>query len=371
MGSRASPTPPWPSISAWVGAAGSAVVALAVAVGLTAAWACVNLLLTVTQALGCSCLAALVDVLRIGAWYAFLLLLNESPRDRSATAATPRTTWLVPVAAALVLLGLFAQVSVALRLTPFGDPGRFVLFQGIALSVFGLVLLEQLFRSLPEDARWNIKPLCLGLAGAFIFDLYLFADALLFNRVDADAWSVRGFIYALVFPLLVMSTMRTRNWTLRIALSRRVVFHSTALMATGAYLLFMAAAGYYVRYFGGNWGGALQVALVFHRVAGAWRDGVFGVDSREVARDRQQALLQLPLRLSRRVAAFHPCTIGAGRAERAGAGRNQGARRHAGKPGRKPLAAAMRRAAISCRPHVGTCPPMPRRSPPTAGSRGF
>jgi hypothetical protein len=94
-------------------------------------------------------------------------------------------------------------------------------------------------------------------------DLYLFADGLLFNRVDADAWSVRGFIYALVFPLLVMSTMRTRNWTLRIALSRRVVFHSTALMATGGYLLFMAAAGYYVRYFGGTWGRALQVALVF------------------------------------------------------------------------------------------------------------
>jgi putative PEP-CTERM system histidine kinase len=237
--------------------------ALAVAVGLTAAWAVVNLLLTVTQAPWLFVFGSVVDVLRIGAWYAFLLLLNESPRDGGATAATPRTTWLVPVAAALVLLGLFAQVSLALRLTTFGDPGRFALFQGLALSVFGLVLLEQLFRSLPEDARWNLKPLCLGLAGAFIFDLYLFADALLFNRVDADAWSVRGFIYALVFPLLVMSTMRTRNWTLRIALSRRFVFHSTALMATGGYLLFMAAAGYYVRYFGGTWGRALQVALVF------------------------------------------------------------------------------------------------------------
>ena len=48
-----------------------------------------------------------------------------------------------------------------------------------------------------------------------------------------------------------------------IALSRRVVFHSTALLVSGVYLLFMAAAGYYVRYFGGSWGGALQVALMF------------------------------------------------------------------------------------------------------------
>jgi len=42
-----------------------------------------------------------------------------------------------------------------------------------------------------------------------------------------------------------------------------VVFHTTALVASGVYLLFMSAAGYYVRYFGGNWGGALQVALMF------------------------------------------------------------------------------------------------------------
>ncbi len=34
-------------------------------------------------------------------------------------------------------------------------------------------------------------------------------------------------------------------------------------MVTGVYLLFMAAAGYYVRYFGGEWGRALQVALIF------------------------------------------------------------------------------------------------------------
>jgi putative PEP-CTERM system histidine kinase len=129
--------------------------------------------------------------------------------------------------------------------------------------VFGLVLLEQVFRNTPEDARWNMKPICLGLAAAFIFDLYLFADALLFGRIDADAWSVRGFVHALVVPLLVLSTTRNRDWTFGVALSRRVVFHSTALVASGIYLLFIAGAGYYVRYFGGNWGRALQVAVIF------------------------------------------------------------------------------------------------------------
>jgi putative PEP-CTERM system histidine kinase len=61
----------------------------------------------------------------------------------------------------------------------------------------------------------------------------------------------------------VLSTARNREWTFNVALSRRIVFHSTALLASGVYLLFIAGAGYYVRYFGGNWGRALQVAVVF------------------------------------------------------------------------------------------------------------
>ena len=237
--------------------------ALTIAAGLTATWALLELAYTVTQAPLLFALGNFVDVLRIGAWYAFLLLLNEDPPASAVAGERRRINWLVAMATGLVVLGLLAQVSLGLSWTAFGDSGRLALFDGLALTVFGLVLVEQLFRNLPEDARWNMKPLCLGLAGAFIFDLYLFADALLFNRIDADVWSVRGLVHALVFPLVLVSTMRNRSWTFGIALSRRLVFHSTALMVTGVYLLFMAAAGYYVRYFGGEWGRALQVALIF------------------------------------------------------------------------------------------------------------
>ena len=243
--------------------AGRRGLALTVAAGLTAVWALLELAYTLVQAPTLLAAGNVIDVLRVGGWYAFLLLLNERPRGEAVVGEPRRTTWLVPVAAALVALGLVAQVGIGLSLTAFGDPGRLALFDGLALTVFGLVLLEQLFRNLSEDSRWSMKPLCLGLAGAFVFDLYLFADALLFNRIDADAWSVRGLVHALVFPLVLVSTMRNRNWTFGIALSQRIVFHSAALMATGSYLLFAAAAGYYVRYFGGNWGRALQLALMF------------------------------------------------------------------------------------------------------------
>src|SRR5215471_10861886 len=200
--------------------------ALAIAVGLTVAWAVINLLFAMTQAPSLFALANLVDALRMGGWYAFLLLLYERPQAGATASAPQRPAWIVPVAVALVAMGAVAQVLAAFRFTVFGDPQRFAILTSLALTVFGLVMLEQLFRNLPEDARWNIKPLCLGLAGAFTFDLYLFAEMLLFNKVDVDASSVRGFVYVLIFPLLVVSTMRTRNWTSAVVLSRRVVFHS-------------------------------------------------------------------------------------------------------------------------------------------------
>ncbi len=76
----------------------------------------------------------------------------------------------------------------------------------------------------------------------------------------------------------------------------------------------------------------------FRGLAHAGGDGVLGLDSREAPRDRQQAFLQLPLRLSRRVAALHAGAVGARGAAGARGGRHQGARGHAGEPGGKPLA---------------------------------
>ena len=167
-------------------------------------------------------------------------------------------------------LGLLAQISVGLALTAFGDPGRLALFDSLALAVFGLVLVEQLFRNLPEECTLEHQAAVSGACRRRSSSTSIcLRDALLFNRIDADAWSVRGLVHALVFPLLAVSTMRNRDGRSAIALSRRVVFHSTALMASGVYLLFMAAAGYYVRYFGGSWGaGAAGRADVRRR---CWR----------------------------------------------------------------------------------------------------
>lgn len=202
----------------------------------------------------------LADLLRYGCWFAFLLMLLRPSQAEKLPAGM---VWLVPVAAALAVFGLLAQLFAVLGIGMLGDPSRLVLFSSMALPVFGLVLLEQLFRNLPEDSRWNAKPLCLGLAGVFLFDLYLYSQAVLFNRLDGDALSIRGAVNALVVPLLLLSTTRRRDWISKIRISRKAAFHSATLLIAGLYLIFISGVGYYVRYFGGEWGRALQLGLVF------------------------------------------------------------------------------------------------------------
>jgi putative PEP-CTERM system histidine kinase len=226
----------------------------------SALWAALELMLALSPRAAFAGAAQIADVLRIAGWYSFLILMIASPKagERSSQVRS-----LVFAAAALVCFGLAGQALRTLDSHVFGHPARVVFVSSLALSVFALVLIETLFRNLPADSRWNVKPLCIGLGAAFCFDIYLYADAVLFNRIDADAFSVRGIVQALVVPLVSVTAARAGDWTSRVTLSRRVVFHSAAHIASGMYLLFVAAAGYYVRVFGGEWGRAFQVALLF------------------------------------------------------------------------------------------------------------
>jgi hypothetical protein len=213
---------------------------LLAAVGLSALWAALNLAYAFTGAPVVGSALAASDGLRMGAWLLFGVMLLSGPR---------RLGWWAT--------GLLAVVGAAYLL----QQAAIALFLGLAVA--GLVLTEQVFRRTGQHLRWSMKPLCLGVGGSFVFDLYVYADALLFGRLDADLWAARGLAQALVIPFIAVATARNKKWTIDIALSRGVVFHSTAFLASGVYLLAVAAAGYYVRYFGGSWGKTFQVGFVF------------------------------------------------------------------------------------------------------------
>jgi putative PEP-CTERM system histidine kinase len=230
------------------------------AVGCSAAWAWLALVGWDNSHLYLLLLDNLADILRYGCWYGFMLALCRANRDDRLPAGLALLPWL---AVGMVLYGLLALCAMVFNLGIFGSLDRFVLLGAMARPVLAMVLLEQIYRNVTEDSRWNVKPLSLGLAGTFLFDLYLYSQAVLFNRLDADALSIRGAVHALMVLLLLVSTARRRDWISRIRVSQKAAFHSASLLVAGTYLIFISAVGYYVRYFGGEWGRALQLGLVF------------------------------------------------------------------------------------------------------------
>lgn len=170
----------------------------------------------------------------------------------------------------LAVLALTLIIVLPLQyLLPAGQDGLYSdlflarLLLQLTASVVGLVLVEQVFRNTPWQHRWGIKFLCLGVGGLFAFDFFLYADALLFQRLDLDLWAARGAVSALSAPLIGVAAARNPQWSFDLFVSRKVVFHSTALSAAGVYLLLMSLVGYYIRYLGGQWSAALQVIFFF------------------------------------------------------------------------------------------------------------
>ena len=132
----------------------------------------------------------------------------------------------------------------------------------VGLVVVGLVLVEQIYRNTRTDERWRIKILCFALGTLFVYEFYLYSEAILFLRVKEDLWAARGVVAAMLTPFIALSAQRNPDWSLDIFISRQVVFHSTALMGAGCYLLLMATAGYYIKHYGGEWGAVLQIAFL-------------------------------------------------------------------------------------------------------------
>jgi putative PEP-CTERM system histidine kinase len=202
------------------------------------------------------------EVARNGAWLALLLYILRLRLP--AGAALPVPLRLVRALAGMLVAGLLLA-----SVMPFIAPTQPVLARWagnlglVLLTVIGLVLVEQVYRSTRPEDRWAIKFLCLGLGGLFVYDFYLYANATLFSAMDAQVWAARGYVAALVTPLIAISAARNPEWAAPVGLSRSMAFHTASLLGAGVYLLLMASAGYYLRLFGGEWGDVVQTVFIF------------------------------------------------------------------------------------------------------------
>ncbi len=221
----------------------------------TAAWAACGAWFGTSQDRGTLFAMNIADTLRYALWFAFVATLLDR-----ATASLPRWVWL---AAGLLLIGSILLAESGPLAKHLGSERRGEYATRLGLAIAGLVYVEQLFRVIHPNSRWGVKPLIVALGATFAFDIVMFADGLLLGRLDADIWIARAVAYALVIPFIAIATARNSGWTIDMHLSRGAVFHSTALVVSGGFLLAVAGAGYVVRYFGGEWGRVLQIELLF------------------------------------------------------------------------------------------------------------
>ncbi|MFN3750171.1 MAG: XrtA/PEP-CTERM system histidine kinase PrsK [Thiobacillus sp.] len=239
---------------------------LVLATALSGVWGAISALAAWEHAAGPR-LGLVAEVARDGAWLGLLLYILQLRLP--AGAALPAPLRLVRTLAAVLVGGLFVA-----HLLPWLAPDlpRLARWAGnlgfVLVSVTGLVLVEQVYRSTRPEDRWAIKFLCLGLGGLFAYDLYLYANVALFDVMDAHAWAARGYAAALVAPLIAVSAARNPAWAAPVGVSRSMAFHTASLLGAGLYLLAMAGAGYYLRLFGGEWGDVVLTVFVFAAVLG-------------------------------------------------------------------------------------------------------
>ncbi|MDA8382327.1 MAG: PEP-CTERM system histidine kinase PrsK [Betaproteobacteria bacterium] len=250
-------------IGSWQGRAAGAMLALAA--GISTAWAAAGTL-SIAAVDGPSVAFDALEIARSGAWFAFLLQVIRQLRRANGRSDRLLSFLSLGLAGAL---GFLLVATVFPRALPaLLSPGPFLrdIVARVLLAVTGLVLVEQVFRNTRMTQRWSIKHLTLALGGLFSYDFFVYSQAMLFHRMDPGSWAARGFINALVVPLIAVSAVRNAQWSLDVHVSRGFVFHTASLVGAGGYLLLMAAAGYYLRAFGGSWGAVLEAVFLFAAV---------------------------------------------------------------------------------------------------------
>jgi putative PEP-CTERM system histidine kinase len=245
-------------LTSWQGRAQGA--RLVVACAVTAAWAALLAFGSSRMDLSLP-MVMLAESLRYGAWFIVLTGLMRSAGLAGGLSRAVHVTWIGGVALAF---GLPVLVGAGV---PIPSPMLLIIGAGLLMALLGLVLLEQVYRNSRAQGRFAIKFFVIAMGVMFAYDLFLYSQAQLLKSVDAVTWAARGFVVAMMVPMLALAARRNPHWSLDVFVSRQVVFYTTSILAIGMYLLLMASGGYFIRLYGGTWGRLAQLVFFAGAVA--------------------------------------------------------------------------------------------------------
>jgi putative PEP-CTERM system histidine kinase len=202
-----------------------------------------------------------LDFLRLSAWCFFLLsiILDLNP-DFFRVWSFKRS-----------LLSVGFALCLSLAVLPF-LMSNFMFFQSSGFSlilvlkilwiVYGLVLIECIFRQSNREILYLLKYILLGIATTHIYDLAYNSNALLFGNYELNLTLARYFIFGMVVPLIAISAARYKQWSTNLRISRQFVFHSAVLSFAGLYLILISVLGYYINHLQTDFATSFQIIFI-------------------------------------------------------------------------------------------------------------
>ncbi|WP_017444340.1 XrtA/PEP-CTERM system histidine kinase PrsK [Gayadomonas joobiniege] len=180
-----------------------------------------------------------------------LLLIGILQPNRSIKAILLTYAGLLPILVLVIpLLGVFVSGQLVFDYIAF-----------LSASIAALVLIEIIYRR-SKDSLSEFKPLLIGLGSITVFDFVIFSEASLVAHINPDFWLARGYLHALLIPLLIWTIKRNKSLAVSIYVSREMVFQSSLLLVAALYLSAMAIAGYYIKSIQSQWTMMLQTIFM-------------------------------------------------------------------------------------------------------------
>jgi putative PEP-CTERM system histidine kinase len=197
--------------------------------------------------------AGLLEIGRTVAWSLFFASLLPG-----VSAAVQRAM----LAGGLALVGARAALPLVAGVPPLTRLQGVLLIDLVGV-IAALCLAIAVFRAAGESSRWSLKFLCFPLAGLFVYDLYIYGQALSVGIPSAGYLAARGLIALMGAPFVAVALWRGRLWRQGLQVSRQAALYSLALVTVGVYLIGVAGVTLLARYWAVELTPALRVGALF------------------------------------------------------------------------------------------------------------
>lgn len=146
-------------------------------------------------------------------------------------------------------------------------PTSLVIGGGILASLVLVSLLEQVYRNLMPDSRTSLKYVCVALFFVAAYDLLFFLRAISQGAIEMDLWAARGYIYAIIVPILGIAG-RGAEIDRLVGVRQPVAFYASTILVVGVCIAIWLIADFYVTATGENWNNVATIVVQAAAVLG-------------------------------------------------------------------------------------------------------